>query len=458
MLYSKVIYAQQNIKSVKKYYIESIDISGNKKTKDQTILRELTFSVTDSILFNQLDSELKKSKQNLLNSPLFNFVDININTIDSVNIKLTVTVEERWYLWPEAAIYYTDRNFSNWLKEGDLSHLDIGLGIVKYNFRGRNEKLSIYTFFGYDQEFLFYYEDLYLDNKRRHSLSLYFESLKRKKTPCIISNDVLQQLKLENEFALRSNKVRIKYMYRKEHYNSHSFYLGFENRKISDSLLICNPNYLNNPEYPANFFRLKYIFQRDMRNSRLFPTDGYKLSITLNKNGLMIFPDSEINSFYIKTDVSLYKKINDRFSYNTNITLKKTFGNINPFFLNTALGYSSSIRAYEYYVVNGRDMALVKNTLYLKLLSKKYIYLKFIPWERFNKIHFTIYGGVFSDFAYVVNDDLLYNQINNFANTLLYSAGFGLNIVTYYDKLLRVEYSLNKEKKGGVYLHFEAPF
>ena len=61
-------------------------------------------------------------------------------------------------------------------------------------------------------------------------------------------------------------------------------------------------------------------------------------------------------------------------------------------------------------------------------------------------------------YAYVVNNDPNYLALNDLANTSLYGAGLGLNVVTYYDKMLRIEYSINKEFEGGFYLHFEAPF
>ena len=263
---------------------------------------------------------------------------------------------------------------------------------------------------------------------------------------------------MEDAYALKSNELRLKYTYRKKHFYSHSIYFGFENRIVSDSILIFNPNYSNNPDIPINYFHLKYEFLADRRDSRVFPTDGYKFEFSVRKNGLYIFPETEINSIYFKIDASIYTKLNNRFSVNNNLTLKKTFGVTNPFFLNSALGYSSNIRAYEYYVVNGSDMVLSKNTLNFMLLPKKIFHIKFIPWEKFNKIHFTIYTGIFADVAYVKNTNETYNQLNSFANTFLYSYGIGLNILTYYDKLLRLEYSVNKQKEGGFYLHFEAPF
>ncbi len=438
--------------------ISDILISGNHKTKKSVILRELTFKIGDTVLQQNISGLLEKSKLNLLKTPLFNFVETEVQHIDKNRVIILIKVTERWYFWPQAAIYYADRNFSNWLKNRDLSRTDLGLGLIKYNFRGRNEKLSFYYIFGYDEEFILNYEHVYFDKKRQHSGALYLKQLKRKETGCMIENDRVKQLKLVNEYALKAYNVTFKYQFRKKIHTSNSVYLGFEHRSISDSLFACNYNYTTNPEAPVNYFFLKYVFRNDKRDSRIFPLKGSQIKLTVVKNGLFIFPESEINSIKLKGTYSKYTQLSRKFYLGNHLTLQKSFGQKNPFYLNTALGYSSDIRAYEFYVVNGSDFILLKNTLNFELLPKKIIHLNVIPWEKFNTLYVKIYADVFTDAAYVKNTDVQYIQNNTLANTLLYSAGVGINILTYYDWLIRAEFSVNRQKNAGFYLHFEAPF
>jgi hypothetical protein len=42
-------------------------------------------------------------------------------------------------------------------------------------------------------------------------------------------------------------------------------------------------------------------------------------------------------------------------------------------------------------------------------------------------------------------------------NRFLFSAGAGFDLVTYYDRTFRLEYSVNGFGKGGLYLHLTAP-
>ena len=47
---------------------------------------------------------------------------------------------------------------------------------------------------------------------------------------------------------------------------------------------------------------------------------------------------------------------------------------------------------------------------------------------------------------------------NNLSNSLLWGNGISLDYVTYYDKLLRIEFSVNHLGEKGVFLHFSNPF
>jgi len=47
---------------------------------------------------------------------------------------------------------------------------------------------------------------------------------------------------------------------------------------------------------------------------------------------------------------------------------------------------------------------------------------------------------------------------NPLQSKLLWGNGISLDYVTYYDKLLRIEYSVNHLGEKGVFLHFSNPF
>ena len=76
--------------------------------------------------------------------------------------------------------------------------------------------------------------------------------------------------------------------------------------------------------------------------------------------------------------------------------------------------------------------------------------------EQFEKSYYSLYLSIFADMGVVyVKYTKESNKLNN---RFLYSQGIGLDFVTYYDKLMRLELSRNHLKEWGVFLHFSNPF
>jgi hypothetical protein len=44
------------------------------------------------------------------------------------------------------------------------------------------------------------------------------------------------------------------------------------------------------------------------------------------------------------------------------------------------------------------------------------------------------------------------------ANSWQYGYGVGLDLITYYDFVMRMEYSINKMKQSGFFIHFASGF
>ena len=92
----------------------------------------------------------------------------------------------------------------------------------------------------------------------------------------------------------------------------------------------------------------------------------------------------------------------------------------------------------------------------LAIIEKTTFNIPYLKMNQFNKSHYSLYLGIFSDLGYVI--DKQNNQENNLSNSLLYSNGINIDYVTYYDKLLRIEFSINHLGEKGVFLHFSNPF
>jgi outer membrane protein assembly factor BamA len=456
MLFSLHLSARQTVEDSTHFRVQAIEITGNNKTKEQTILNELSFSLTRKYSKNQLTEEFKKSKDNLLRTPLFHSVNFYAR-YDSAAVYVEIEVSERWYLWPEVVLTYADQNFSNWIKNREFLRSNFGLGLMKFNFRGRNEKISFFAMAGYDQLFMTEYTGIKLDKKGRHTISLYFRTAQRKETPACIINDTLRYYHAESDFAIREYSSFVNYSYRPNISMRHHFRLGFRSRQISDSLSELNPDYLPGNTNKIQYTYLRYSFEYDTRDSRAYAQSGNHISLSAEKTGLHIFSGSEASSVYARLRYTNYTTWGESIVLQSHISIKTSFGSERAFFLNNALGSSNVLSGYEYYTANGSSYLFLQHRLSTKLLDTK-IHLKFIPLKQFNTIPGQIYFQLHFGYGQVKNINTTYLQKNRLINENLYSAGIGLIFVSYYDKLMRLEYSINHLKEHGFFIHFEMPF
>jgi outer membrane protein assembly factor BamA len=150
------------------YRISKISVSGNEKTRENIILREITIKENEVYHIEELGKKIAESKINLLKLPLFNYVSIEISQHASGLADIDVFVEERWFLWPQIAIINNERNFNSWWQQRDLTKLDYRFYLKKYNVLGLNHILHTGISLGFTREYLLGYQNIALDKKQKH--------------------------------------------------------------------------------------------------------------------------------------------------------------------------------------------------------------------------------------------------------------------------------------------------
>jgi hypothetical protein len=118
------------------------------------------------------------------------------------------------------------------------------------------------------------------------------------------------------------------------------------------------------------------------------------------------------------------------------------------------LGYGDSyLRGMEYLVIDGVATGLIKTTLKKKMVEFNIP----IPFKlkSLSYIPFTIFAKTYGDLGYAFNKKEFASLLNN---RLLYSGGFGIDILTFYDVNLRLEYSFNQLNQKGLFLHTQSGF
>ena len=157
-----------------KLVINEIQIQGNTVTHEKVILRELVFAEGDTVYKMDLLPSIQRSKDNLLNLALFNFVIFKVNHLGENRIDMIIDVIERWYIWPVPILEYADRNFSTFIKNKDWDKINYGLWLKWHNFTGRNDLLSGKIRLGYIKEYALAYSFPNLGKKQRHGVSAGF--------------------------------------------------------------------------------------------------------------------------------------------------------------------------------------------------------------------------------------------------------------------------------------------
>jgi hypothetical protein len=128
-----------------------------------------------------------------------------------------------------------------------------------------------------------------------------------------------------------------------------------------------------------------------------------------------------------------------------------------PYYFNRALGYNNDfIRGYEYYVIDGQSFALIKNSLKYKLIKQHIVEVKALHrrFSQFSTIPYSVYLTLNGDAGYV--EDKFYGKKNSLNNSWQYGYGVGLDFVTYYDIVIRFEYTFNKQNQSGFFISMSA--
>lgn len=448
----------QGLNSSDSLIVREIKIEGNIVSSRKVIYREVAFKNNSIVARDQLDFLKQTSINNLNKTSLFNFIEINIDEIESGILIVTVKLTERWFIWPSVYLNHTDTNFSEWWRTKDLNKLEYGFGLKVNNFRGMGESIRLDFRFGNFKKYYLEYNGIHLDKAEQHFLSVKALYAEQKVLPWIIKDNSYISLKTSYNL-LNSTNISLKYTYRRAYFNSHSFSFGYSEYKIADTILKLNPYFFGWNNQRQRSFSFGYEFSRDTRDSHFYPKTGYLITAGINKVGLGIIHD-EYNRTEIAIKLFGYRKLLDRF-YGASGILFSSYANLNQiFFEQTGLGTLQFVRGYEYYVVNGGQALLFKSLLKFELLPMKVVNLKIWPIRKvnqLNRIPLEIYSNVFFDAGYVYDKFETYKQYNNtLVNKFMYSSGIGIDFVTYYDKVLRFDYSFNALGESGLFIHWKA--
>src|SRR6478609_6399755 len=156
--------------------IGDIHISGNKRTKNFIILRELPFKKGESYTESELENQLVLAKQQLINTTLFVDLTVYVSARNGDIADINVDLKERWYFFPMPYFKLVDRNFNQWWVEQNrsLDRINYGIKFTQNNFSGRNDTLDIWLIAGYTQQLSLRYNLPFFDKQLKSGFNIGF--------------------------------------------------------------------------------------------------------------------------------------------------------------------------------------------------------------------------------------------------------------------------------------------
>jgi len=433
------------------YVISNIRIVGNNKTKEYIIHRELSFELGDTILSKNIIAELANSRQNLQNTSLFNFVTIEHFPVVEMYTEVLITVTERWYVWPYPILEVADPNFNTWWETKDVERLNWGAMVMDRNFRGRKEKLGFLLQLGYSKKAGLFYDVPYTEKHQKIGYGLYTSYVQNYEAIYGTNNN--KRLFVRPSGKTREEWYNAAYLrYRNKVRISHQLIGTYQDVMVHDSVIIKNADYFFDSTSRMRVLGLEYVFKDDHRDNKSYPLNGYFIKVNAAQRGFNMLSDVSVT--LVTSELKLFSEVGAQFYWAASAKGSHVFQKRQPYFFQNSLGYEDFVRGYEYYVINGQSSLLLKTNLKYQLLSSGKKTLPVVKNPNIAKFHYAFYLNAFMDGGYISDNNF---QNNDLANSWLIGYGVGLDFVTYYDKVVRVEFTTNKLNEFGFFLHFVQP-
>jgi len=394
--------------------VDSIHITGNEKTEDFIILRELTFGIGDT-LNPQIASY---NRERIYSLRIFNEVRLKPYLSDGKNI-LQIEIEESWYIYPIPFVILKDR---------DWEKVSYGVSVSVLNFRGRNETLSGSAAFGYDPSFSF----RYFNPNISYNQNLNFQVNLGYSTSTNKSSEAENLYGASFEQKIITSRVQLG----KRFGNYHWAYLktGFD--YIETPFYLQGVNASDDNIDKTLVFGASYVY--DTRDLTLYAAEGIYALLNYEFKGLGI---DGINYRIADLEFREYRKIVEKFTAKWRFSVRHTAGDVVPYYDYSYLGYSERIRGYFHDGKSeGNDRLLASVEINYPIIQETRINLYFIPILPNSLLSYrvAVIAGLFGDTGTTrKNGEPL--AIKNFNSG--YGTGISFLLLPYF--ICRLEFAIN---------------
>ena len=260
--------------------ISAIEITGNKKTRDYIVKRELPYRVGDLLSKDSLIILNTIAQQQLFNTALFLEANVNSELVDSSSVKIKIELKERWYLFPLPYFRWVDRNFNQWWTEQkrSLERVNYGINFRQANVTGNNDKLTIGYITGYTHQMTLRYQLPFIDKQLKYGMGLGWAQFNQKEINYTTVDNKQVFLRTEDN-TRKGYRANVNLTYRPNLFERHALQVGIGNESISDSAFAIAPNFLPNHKKSFSYIDLNWSYSKVRFDYNAYPTKGASTEI-----------------------------------------------------------------------------------------------------------------------------------------------------------------------------------
>jgi outer membrane protein assembly factor BamA len=453
-LFISILLLAGNLLKAQDYLIiENIEIIGDKWTRKYIIEKELDLNEGDTVDLKTMIPRFDDNRNRLLNTGLFNQVEINLTNWDLDTKRATVKVhlQENWFWYPMPIIELADRNLNEWIYQHDasLKRLNLGIRFMHINLSGHSDMLKLLFNTGFTQKYEIDYTFPYL----KKNLGAYFNVLymNYKEIAFQTANNKLVFTRSEEEPLLRRFRTSLGLKYRPSKSLYHATFLEYHKRSITDTISrVMNQEYFNPGENQIEFINFNYHLLYTKVDKKIYPTSGYRFLFDIRKLGFGIFND--LNHLNLTAGVEKHFKINNNFSSGFKIKARKSFefSKPIPYAYQNGMGYYDDVLSgYQLYVIDGNNFAYLRTFQKILIADLDYELGRLMPFQQFKQLPVNIYLTLHGDIGYV--GKTRFSSNNPFDDRILLGAALSLDLVIYENYFLSCELTMNHTGEAGIF-------
>jgi outer membrane protein assembly factor BamA len=404
--------------------ITKISISGNRRTKAKTILREMKTQVGDTLDLATLQAD----QQRIFNLGLFNRVEVDsLQRPDGVHVLIGVT--ERLYFFPYPILF---------LNERDWNKVSYGAGLVHTNFRGRREVMAISGWAGYNPAIAINYSNPWLLGSAQLLTGLSFSAQRVRSRSLDSTLHDVDERRIGGAWSIGRRFGLFTYL---------SAIFGYTDLQYDPPV----PGKTLNPSGHDQLPSVGLAFTYDTRDLYEYPRSGVRVQLWARRTG---FNSEYIHYLRYGADLRGYKKVYRGLSLGGRIMTDFSQSDI-PIYDRVFLGYANRVRGHFYRKDEGENLALANVELRFPILPWRYFSISNVPMfgPYMQNMKFGISAGIFADIGQVWYQ----GQSPDFA-TSRRGFGAGLHIHLPYINLLRLEWAFNEDGKGEGIIDWNVSF